>query len=79
MLPLLSAIADQTLFVFVSRFCLFCAFTRPTYQVSIYRTIGPLVYQFTAEKIPKYLYTSQNRTSLSAFVNLKNYGENKVI
>ena len=47
--------------------------------MSVYRTIGPLVYQFTAEKIPKNLYISQNRTSLSAFVNLKNYGENKVI
>ena len=23
--------------------CLFCAFTRPRYQVSVYRTIGPLV------------------------------------
>ena len=23
---------------------MFCAFTRPRYQVSVYRTIGPLVY-----------------------------------
>ena len=38
-----SAIVDQTLFIFFSRFCLFCAFTRPRYQVSVYRTIGPLV------------------------------------
>ena len=28
---------------FLSRFCMFCAYTRPRYQVSIYRTIGPLV------------------------------------
>ena len=39
----LSAIVDQILFIFVSRFCLFCAFTRPRYQVSVYRTIGSLV------------------------------------
>ena len=38
-----SAIVDQILFIFFSRFCLFCAFTRPRYQVSVYRTIGPLV------------------------------------
>ena len=30
-------------FFIVSRFCLFCAFTMPRYQVSVYRTIGPLV------------------------------------
>ena len=28
----------------LSRFCMFYAYTRPRYQVSIYRTIGPLVY-----------------------------------
>ena len=28
---------------FFSRFCIFCAYTRPRYQVSVYRTIGPLV------------------------------------
>ena len=38
-----SAIVDQILFIFSSRFCLFCAFTRLRYQVSVYRTIGPLV------------------------------------
>ena len=27
----------------VSRFCMFCAYTRPRYQVSVYRTIGPVV------------------------------------
>ena len=26
-----------------SRFCIFCAYTRPRYKVSVYRTIGPLV------------------------------------
>ena len=34
-----SAIVDQIIFIFVSRFCKFCAFTRPRYQVSVYRTI----------------------------------------
>ena len=24
---------------------MFCAYTRPRYQVSVYRTIGPLVYK----------------------------------
>ena len=28
---------------FFSRFCMFCAFPRP-YQVSVYRTNGPLVF-----------------------------------
>ena len=28
---------------FVTRFCMFCAFTRPRCQISVYRTIGPLV------------------------------------
>ena len=41
-----SVIVDQILFIFVFRFCLFCAFTRPKYQVSVYRTIGPLVCVF---------------------------------
>ena len=27
----------------VIRLCMFCAYTRPRYQVSIYRTIGPLI------------------------------------
>ena len=27
----------------VTRFCMFCAYTRPRYQVSVYRTIGPQV------------------------------------
>ena len=27
-----------------SRFCMFLCFTRPRYQVSVYRTIGPRVY-----------------------------------
>ena len=26
---------------------MFCAYTRPRYQVSVYRTIGPLVYSKT--------------------------------
>ena len=29
---------------FLSRYCMFCAYTRPRYQVSVYRTIGPLIY-----------------------------------
>ena len=28
---------------FLYRFCMFCTYTRPRYQVSVYRTIGPLV------------------------------------
>ena len=32
------------LFHIFSRFCLFVLNTRPRYQVSVYRTIGPLVY-----------------------------------
>ena len=27
---------------------MFCAYTRPRYQVSVYRTIGPLVYMYIA-------------------------------
>ena len=30
-----------------SRFCLFCAYMRPRYQVSVYRAIGPLVFHKT--------------------------------
>ena len=29
---------------YISRFCMFCALLRPRYQVSVYRTISPLVY-----------------------------------
>ena len=29
--------------IFNQVFCMFCAYTRPRYQMSIYRTIGPLV------------------------------------
>ena len=28
---------------FLFRICMMCAYTRPRYQVSVYRTIGPLV------------------------------------
>ena len=45
-----SAIVDQILFIFVSRLLFFCAFTRPRYQVSVYRTIGPLVSKKWPEK-----------------------------
>ena len=38
-----SAIVDQMIFIFVSTFSLFCAFTRPRYQVSVYKTNGLLV------------------------------------
>ena len=30
----------------VTRFCMFCAYDRHRYQVSIYRTIGPLVFSY---------------------------------
>ena len=29
---------------FLFKICMFCASTRPRYQVSVYRTIGPLVF-----------------------------------
>ena len=29
---------------FLFRICMLCAYTRPRYQVSVYRTIGPLVF-----------------------------------
>ena len=32
---------------------MFCAYTRPRYQVSVYRTIGPLVSQKPALRIMK--------------------------
>ena len=65
-----SAIVDQILFIFASRFCLFCAFTRPKYQVSVYRTIGPLV-PFSGENWTRFLktfYANYNRTQVSFFV-----------
>ena len=30
----------------LSRFCIFCAYARPRYQVNVYRTIGSLVFIF---------------------------------
>ena len=33
----------------VTRFCMFCAYTRPGYKVSVYMTIGPLVFHFYRE------------------------------
>ena len=32
---------------FVTRLCIFCAYTRQRYQVSVYRTISPLVLFFS--------------------------------
>ena len=49
-----SAIVDQILFIFVSTFCLFCAFTRPIYQVSVYRTIGPLVASWDGNMLKRF-------------------------
>ena len=40
---------------FLSRFCMFCAYTRPRYQVSVYRIIGPLVFSLNkASKWPPF-------------------------
>ena len=36
-----------------SRFCMFCANTRPRYQVSIYRTIGPLISSPDLVRLPE--------------------------
>ena len=33
-----------------------CAYTRPRYQVSIYRTIGPLVFNMDGKLIDIYMY-----------------------
>ena len=45
--------------IFFIRYCMFCAYTRPRYQVRIYRTIGPrieIVLQlFSATAIPRQL------------------------
>ena len=38
--------------LFFSRFCIFCAYTRPRYQSSVYRTIGTLVNPFSRDLIP---------------------------
>ena len=37
---------------------MFHAFTRPRYQVSVYRTIGPLVLFFNENHVGKYCVTS---------------------
>ena len=36
---------------FLFRICMLYAYTRPRYQVSIYRTIGPLVYNVNMSTI----------------------------
>ena len=46
----------------VSRFCMFCAYTRPRYQVSVYRTIGPLVCLFFLVLFC-YIYTMRHKFS----------------
>ena len=62
---------------------MFCAYTRPTYQVSVYRTIGPLVHQIIFilagnENMHKSLNELEFGqippliTELSAFERLKN-------
>ena len=35
---------------FVTRFCTFCNYTSPIYQVSVYRTIDPLVLLYSLQK-----------------------------
>ena len=45
---------------------MFCAYIRPRYQVSVYRTIGPLVYYISL--LRKIIILQQNfATKLSAF------------
>ena len=39
---------------------MFCASTRPRYQVSVYKTIGPLVYFWSFKISRKYSETSEN-------------------
>ena len=43
----------HSLTLFFPGFCIFCAYTRPRYQVSGYRTLGPLV-------VRSYLYCRQS-------------------
>ena len=49
---------------------MFCAYTRPRYQVSVYRTIGPLVCIFTW-RISTALKTDQNDWSKYLLDNIK--------
>ena len=37
-----SSLSRSFLDLVFPRLCIFCAYTRPRYQVSVYRTIGPL-------------------------------------
>ena len=32
---------------FLTRFCMFCAYTRPRYQVNVYSTVGSMVFQIS--------------------------------
>ena len=40
---------------------MFCAYTRPRYQISVYKTIGPLVLLYAVETIT--LLSEQNKKS----------------
>ena len=52
---------------------MFCAYTRPRYQVSVYRTISPLVSPcllfdiYWTKKILVYFASSRNITAMTSF------------
>ena len=53
---------------FFSRFCMFCAFPRPRYQVSVYRTNDPLILSMLHGQKLLYIYMSlSNRRKLSCY------------
>ena len=52
----------------LTRFCKFCAYSRPRYQVSVYRTIGPLISSsgdcvVTSENVSSYGFFIINKTT----------------
>ena len=46
----------KVLSAILSRFYMFCAYTRLRYQVRVYRTIGPLVYIYEVKVLIVYTY-----------------------
>ena len=48
---------------------MFCAYTGPRYQVSVYRTIGPLVCVFRGKILVEYMYCLP-RLTLSLWKNV---------
>ena len=70
-------IAPAPVHCFSINFCLFCAYTRPRYQVSVYMTIDPLFFflDFHFFNLSSITTNSKSKKTVNMFVTQNHFGK----